>query len=388
MTYEIYEGFFPELKKKLNRIKKKCEKTGNDFSFEVIGEEIKDFIDNKGNKSYYKFFIVNVSGVAIINGWQAVAVLDCTFNGNIVHKLDNVEIPNCYYNSPNVCDHCKSERNRKNLFVIYNKETNEWKQVGKNCLEIYTGGLDAEYVTAYYDGITQFEKYNNIDYEDVIKWNHHYYNVKTIIAYAFVIINKMGTYYNSSCDIPTKLLVKEMLINNIDKAIYNINKYLKNAGFNCEFSDSDFCLDEDDSIVTEIINYYNSLKDNNDFVHNVQVMLKDGYVDIKNAGYLCYLPKGYSDYKEKLKQNQMSHWFGEVGKRYKNLKINYWDVIASWSNEYGMTFIYKIVLVSGDILIWKTNKDISECDTISFTVKEHKEYNGVKQTEITRGVVK
>ena len=42
MVYAIYEDFFPEVEKKLNRVAKKCIKHGNDFTFEVKGEEIRE----------------------------------------------------------------------------------------------------------------------------------------------------------------------------------------------------------------------------------------------------------------------------------------------------------------------------------------------------------
>lgn len=45
MVYEIFEGNFERLEKKLNRIGNKCKKYGCDFCFSVIGETFREVID-------------------------------------------------------------------------------------------------------------------------------------------------------------------------------------------------------------------------------------------------------------------------------------------------------------------------------------------------------
>lgn len=384
MVYKIYEEFFPNVEKILNRIGKKCRKLGNDFSFQIVGTETKEFSDS-GITFYKKFFLIEVSGIAIINGWKPVAILDCFPNGNVIRKIDSdIEIPKHFYNSENKCDHCNSKRNnRKNLFVVYNKTTNEWKQVGKDCLKLYTGGLNAESVVSYLDGLTELEKYNGIE----ASGNKVYYDINTVIMYAYNIIKKIG-YYNSSCDISTKLLVSNVLFNKRDKAIKYVNKELKDGKFNVDLNKDDIYADNAD-VVHDIIEYYKSLDDNNEFIHNVKVLLNEGYTDSKGIGYLCYLPQGYITHKEK-ENEKFSEYFGEVGKRYKDIKISFVDVIASWNNQFGRTTVYKFIVEDGNVLVWKTTTQIEEGNysTISFTVKQHKEYKGVKQTEINRVRIK
>jgi hypothetical protein len=139
------------------------------------------------------------------------------------------------------------------------------------------------------------------------------------------------------------------------------------------------------------------LEDNSEFVHNIKVMLDEEYVLAKNFGFLCYLPEGYARYIKKEEERRAEEakkvetkYFGEVGKRYKDKVISYITLITSWETQWGATYIYKIVLEDGSILTWKTSNglyllDKNEAfDKISFTVKEHKDYKGEKQTEVTR----
>ena len=53
-----------------------------------------------------------------------------------------------------------------------------------------------------------------------------------------------------------------------------------------------------------------------------------------------------------------------------------------------MTFLYRIVDKIGNILIWRTSNwldlDKFEFTKVTFTVKNHDEFRGVLQTEVTR----
>ena len=76
MLYAIYEGFFADVEKKLNRIAKKCAKYGNEFTFDIVGKEIREIKDEDDFTVNYKFILVEVEGTAKIDDWECVAVLD------------------------------------------------------------------------------------------------------------------------------------------------------------------------------------------------------------------------------------------------------------------------------------------------------------------------
>lgn len=392
MTYAIYEEFFTDVEKKLNRVARKCIRNGNPFTFKVVGEEIREIEVNPQTKKteYFKFILVEVEGTAKIDNWECIAILEVHEVGNIIRRINTeIEVPSRFMHTENFCEHCNSKRQRNNLYVIHNTETDEWKQVGGTCLIQYTNGLNMEYITAYIDGITELEENNGI-----IGGNYKpYFNVENVIGRAYEVIKKTG-YFNAESNLPTKWLVRELLYgNDLDKSIEWVNKQLRN--YNISFSRKDFYKEDTDKIVEKIIEYYNSLDDNSEFNHNIKVMLNEGYIDGKNIGYLCYLPQGYAKYiqkeKERAKRTELSaksEYFGEVGKRYKDKVISSINLVTLFESQFGITYIYKILLDDYTVLTWKTTKSIDidskEAENITFTVKEHKEYKGEKQTEVTR----
>lgn len=138
------------LKKKLNRIGNKCKKYGCDFCFSVIGETFREVIDESTKEKHIaRFITVEVSGTAKVNDWEFVAELEHTENGNIIRGTGIYEIPERYYTGKPVCEHCKSNRFRKNTYIVRNSTTGEFKQVGKSCLMDFTNGLSAEAVASY-----------------------------------------------------------------------------------------------------------------------------------------------------------------------------------------------------------------------------------------------
>jgi predicted histidine transporter YuiF (NhaC family) len=80
-----------------------------------------------------------------------------------------------------------------------------------------------------------------------------------------------------------------------------------------------------------------------------------------------------------------SRHIGTVGDRI-TINVNSVKCVTSWETEYGVTRIYKIVDEAGNVYTWKTGNFIAEEDvkTIKGTVKEHNEFRGIKQTELTR----
>lgn len=253
MLYAIYEDFFPDVEKKLNRVAKKCVKHGNEFTFEVKGEEIREkFNDELKMMEYFKFILVEVDGTAKIDNWECIAVLEVHNSGNIIRRINTeIDVPERFKHTENICEHCNSKRQRNNLYIIHNVLTDEWKQVGGSCLRLYTGGLNMEYIVAFMDGIMELEENDGIFGAS----GKTYYSVNDVLSYAVEIINKTG-YFNAQSNLPTKFLVSCCLGNPIFKAIEVINDDLRNAKFDVRFDYLDFHKENTMDVVENIIDYY------------------------------------------------------------------------------------------------------------------------------------
>lgn len=85
MVYEIFEGNFERLEKKLNRIGNKCKKYGCDFCFSVIGETFREVIDESTKEKHIARFISeNISSItgtvknhSVYNGVKQTELTRC-----------------------------------------------------------------------------------------------------------------------------------------------------------------------------------------------------------------------------------------------------------------------------------------------------------------------
>lgn len=387
MTYNIPEFKIEELEKKLNHIAKKCKKYGNEFFYKK-GDSFFKTIKVDKEKFTFLFYPIEVEGKAIINNWEFIATLEHHFSGNIIKRYNTeIEIPERFKFTQDICEHCFSNRTRTNLYIIHNTITDEYKQVGKSCLKSYTNGLSAEYVASYMQIIDLLSNDDISEYNNTYS-SRKYYSANDILSYALAITNKYGYTKTSNDDFQnvtnsTKNIVSNILTNGIENTEIYFNIKLPN--------EKEIFTNDTAKSVNDIIDYYMNCQSESEFLHNVKVILSEKYCNIKNIGLLCYLPFGYKKAIEKAEHekviaetNSNYVYFGEIGKRYKDIEVKL-NVLTSYDAQYGTTYIYKMEDAENHIYTWKTS-NFYESDTYIavMSIKEHKEYRGQKQTEVTR----
>ena len=188
--FAILEANLERLEKKLITIQNKCKKYGCSFTYNKVGEEFRTLEDEKGVEYTAKFILVEAEGKAIINDWMFVASVEHTEKGNIINSTGcGVEIPERYYTSNPVCEHCNSNRARKDTYLVMNQVTGEFKQVGKSCLKDFTQGMDAAMISKYYSFFDELIKGEEPDGCGHIE---AYYKTKEMLAYAYECIKHFG----------------------------------------------------------------------------------------------------------------------------------------------------------------------------------------------------
>lgn len=383
--YSIYEGHMDELMKKVARIERKCAKYGCDFHFAQVGEEYRDIKDTAGKVVHtLRFVTVEAEGKAVINGWEFVASVDHTESGNIIRKgLQDIDVPERYYTADPVCDHCHSDRRRVHTFIIRNTETGEFKQVGRACLKDYTNGMDAD-AAAFMASIRDiFAEYTERDCDFIGGGYHVYYDVEDFLQHAAEIIAHFGyaktrDEYGDINPDSTKTRTLDFMAHP-HKDTYD--------GFKAD-------TDANIALVRDAVAWLDTQDANSEFMHNLKVIVTNGYCDYKTCGIVAALIPTYQKAVEVETKKAVeraagakSEHVGNVGDRI-TVAIKSAACVTSYETMYGTTYIYKFVDDNGNVLVWKSSKclDIvgAEYKTITGTVKAHGDYNGTKQTELTR----
>lgn len=382
-TYRILDANMERLTAKLNRIRNKCIKYGCDFAFNIVGEEF-ETVEVDGVDKTYKYILVECEGTAQVNGWEFIAEIDYTQGGNVIKNTTDLAIPSRYFNADCECEHCHRTRTRTNTYLIHNTETGDWKQVGRNCLCDFTGGLSAEAAAEY---IALFDEL--IEGEQPYSGSRPaaYVNLDTVLAISHEVVERYG-YRNSDSEHPTKAMVRE-IYDYRNNDIYLSNKYAR------EFLDSVNLEAEDLKAYIEACReYFKNNTESSDYMHNLKTIAASDYFDLKFLGYVVSMIPTYNRAIEKAekaaqraKEGEASNYVGAVGERTKLTFNTHGEIVTSFDTAYGTTFVNKITDQNGNIFIWMSSTAFDTdriITSITATIKEHSEYRGTKQTQLTR----
>jgi cation transport regulator ChaC len=395
--YSIYEANMERLENKLTRISNKCKQYGLDFTYRQVGEEFKEVTDPETGEKYTgRFIIVEAEGTAIINGWKFAASVEHTEKGNIINRIGDIEIPERYYTTKAICEHCQSNRFRKNTYIVMNEETGEFKQVGKSCLQDFTNGMSAEGVAYYislFNELIQGEGpvggcrgENYLKTEVVLR-----FVAETIKHFGYVRSNEYGQRSTAS------RAWDYYKVNHGGFGLWKqYHKELKAemaaVGFNEKSADTV-------QLVADALAWLEGQDERNNYMHNLKTACSLEYVTGKNFGIIASLFPTFNrelvyqaEKAERERQRAAekaaeanSKHIGKVGDRI-SFKVHSIACITSWETQWGITRVYKIVDDNGNVYTWKTSAFLDEepIKTITGTVKEHKEFRGIAQTELTR----
>lgn len=400
-TFYIHEANMERLEKKMAALSKKCKASNCSFVYNVVGEEYHTTENSDGSEYTAKFYIVEVEGTAKYEGWRFIATIDHHDEGNIIRAYDTeLPIPDKYKTCGPTCEHCNKIRSRKDTYLVYNEETKEFKQVGKSCLKEFTNGLSAENIALFVSFYTQMESnqtYTGFSY-------NAYIDVEAVLRYAFETYKHWG-YQKSrrsfdEDDLPgdyrsTKERVADYFF--IKRRPYKLQEQLKEEMEEVNFnSDSEYAVNTTKAAL-EWIRNIDEKERSNEYIRNLYILCKEEYIEDRSLGILVSLPIAYerhlgkvAEYEKKeakkAEEKKASEFVGEVGQRI-TVNTNDFACISSWESMYGTTYLYKFTDENDNIFVWYGSKGI-DCEdgsaSVIGTVKDHSEYEGVKQTILTR----
>lgn len=391
MKYAIYEGNIDRLEKKLKRIFNKCKAYGCDFRYEQTGEEFKELKDENGNKYTARFILVEADGTAIVNDWEFIAELEHTENGNIITGVSGVEVPKKYYTTTPICEHCNSKRFRKNTYIIRNKTTGEFKQVGKSCLKDFTHGMSAEAITQY---ISLFDTLIEGETPEPGCHCKRYINTKEYLSYVAETIRHFGYAKSTNEGIGTATMALDFYYASHGEAI--TKEYLQDLLDKMQSVNFDIHNDLSVKLVSDALTWVLGQEGNSNYIHNLKTACGLEYIRGNFGLYASLFPAYDRDLERKTKikesenEEKSSEYIGGIGDRV-TINVKSIKCVTSWETDYGVTYVYKITDTNGNVYTWKTGKYIDDTDnemTIIGTVKAHTEFRCVKQTELTRCRIK
>ena len=265
MRYLIPVENTERLAKKVARIQKKCEKYGNEFVFDIVDDNIIKEVEEDGRKFFVKFYEVEVEGVAKVDGWEFVGTINHFDSENVIFTVsDKFSVPERYRKCKPNCEHCNRIRSRKDTYIVYNTDTDEYKQVGKSCLMEYTNGLDAKLVSNFEQ---YFHEVEELSFGSYGGYTEPLYDVHKVLLHAVRFVNKYG-------------YVKELSLEDVRNGVETTRDLVRNIICSNKGDESVFS-DEEHQFVNNLIEYYKNQDGNNNYVSNLNTIIRNEFTTFK-----------------------------------------------------------------------------------------------------------
>jgi hypothetical protein len=374
-----FQAKFEKLQNKVLKLRKKGIDCA-DVSFQEVRIELGK--DEMGGPDHI-FHVVTISGpTPQINGWTFVATLQHTDEGTIVGKIPTVEIPegflNKYRDAAPVCQHCNMNRKRNDTYVL--RSDNAEIQVGSSCLGDFVHCSSPDSVAALAEILVQFSSCAE-ESECGGGCGTQGVSLEQYLPYVCCSIRKDGWLSRTVArDRNMPCATADLSWNcGIMASPENKNR------FQPEPQD----YDEAQKVLAHATEKLENTADLSDYEHNLHVVIKHGVVEFRTAGIaaslVVYVQKDIQRKLEFAKAADSKYIGAPKDKMtFENLIVLR---VVDIDTQFGTSHLHIFQDTNGNRLTWKASNDrITQGNkvTLKGTIKEHKEYQGIKQTVLTR----
>lgn len=340
-----------------------------------LNSEVPTFTSKLIHKEDVSYYEVVTEGIAPkYDGWTFVARIDLM--ENIITGVE--EFPIHYHENNGKCEHCNANHRRVKTYII--RKENEYMEVGGACLKNYTGGRSPDQLARYFALIDSFADFGNSE-ESYGSGRREVSNIKKFIKICKKLKNRLGFVRSREDAFSTSYIAFGWLTGTLGREMaQDIAEVLK-------------ATEVDDDYAEKALAYTESLPSTSSFIINLKQICNNGFITERSAATLAAIVQVYdnhvdSEIRRKLEaeQNLSSEHQGKLKDR---LTIDVTVTLSRVSEGmYGPTTWLVLRDSNGNVYTWSASKfiEVETGDKMKLigTVKDHKLYNDIKQTVLTR----
>lgn len=395
MTYSIPEENLLQLKELMAKLNKRAAKLSvTPVSVKFVGTEIKIRKLKNGQKFEALYHLVEIEGTTPkLAGWAFVATLNhIDHEGEkltVIKSVPGIEIPTSFRDSGAICDHCKYKRARIDTFVLQHDD-GSFKQVGRNCLVDFLGGIDPQQAAASMEMLIQLAGFmeGNEEYGGDFSARDRSFPLREYLNYVAAAIRAYGWL--------SRTKARETMTGVASADIAMSVWFAEDARAIARYQkDGAYPEPRDLEMVEQAMKWADeTLRGSNvdpstlnDYQYNLRVATSSDRIDHRLTGISASLVYAYTRAMADKASNaglEKSQFVGEVGKRdvFKVRVIRNTPYVNDWSSG----TVVKALTADGNIIMWfdTTVRPMDQDVFVKGTIKKHNEYKGIKETCINR----
>lgn len=386
-----------DLRREVEKLNKTAAKIGVEpIVLEVLGREtVERRMPTPDGLGWYPVRIEMVecrltgASPVLPGGWRYVGAIEHLEAGNLLHGSDDDGTMSAYREAKSECVHCGFRRNRNKTLIVRSEE-GELAQVGSSCLKDFLGYHgDPERVVRWVDAVLALGEddedrpYGSGRSERGIETD----SFLTVVA---AVVRTHGwTAKSSPRGVPTAELVGYVI---------GTSRVPNGRDFDGlrEMVEAVKIEDRDSEEGRAVADWARTIpSDAGDYLGNVRVALGGSYILSRHFGIAASAVSARRREEERETKKAVergeraaSEWVGEVGTRIElEVEVRF---LTSYETDFGTTYVVKMVDLAGNSITAKTSGrfgyEAAKDDRywIKGTVKEHSEWNGSKETILSR----
>jgi len=332
-----------------------------------------------------------------INGYELCGTLDHhTIPGSVIVKsVPGQVVPKQYYNIDPVCDHCGKIRSRKETFVLRKTCTGEHTVIGRQCVRDFVGYGDvtslASYLTKVFELVSSLSDTEDDNWFGGFNFTAYCFDKRDVLLVTAAAVELRGWVARSAYGgHPTADLVYRYFVTPKFFGKYAEEMRREHEQF---VKDVDNILSNHEQFVDNAIDWIsNQDRESSSYIHNLCTINDQQHVPVQMFGFWCSLVSAYNKHLDreqlqKEKEVRSNEWIGNIKDRISlNVVVEKRRTMDGF-RDYTHQYLFRDV--DGNSILWYDSQckaGLNEGDTASIvgTVKKHDEYNGRKQTVLTR----
>lgn len=333
-----------------------------------------------------------------VEGYEFVATVDLRGSKPVVNRVpfdfDDVDL-SAFYETDSHCDHCNSRRHRNDVLVLREAATGELIQIGRNCAADFFRSKEAQQMLAIYESVGGLGGNDEDFFSDRFPRQEVRVNLRALFTTAAAVVRTWGYVSVSTARADDDAVSTRSRVHD------NLFPWI---GMDPSRVVRPEAADEAraDLILAWIEEAWVNAEATSDFERKVQAVIEhyEGRPDVKyvrarNLNMLIWMIDGYDAAMEKRERKvreqtvkAASVWVGEIGERVAmslTLKLR-----RSFGSQWGTRNMCKFMDPEGNSVVWWANNgadegiELEQTVVAKATVKDHGEYQGEKQTVVSR----
>ena len=367
----VHEGQVSEFEARIASASKIVRKLGLSEVLATRKETVLVKIGEEPDVHFVRKYVYEVWMPALqFSGWTFAAALEQTEEGNIVRSV--MPVPERFRGDYCECEHCGIKRYRKNVFVVHNEEAGQFLGVGSSCIRDFLGHDIS--VSGLSEMFSLEENLYEYEESSATGSSEKLYSIDSVLKFAHVIVNKYG-YRKSGEEICTKSMIADMFNKTTNS---DVNRWKSEIWTAANEIGEEFIPDFKEFVA--------GMNSQTDYGYNIQTLLKNTAVSGKSFGYLGSAVAVFLRTTAEKQEKKESVHISAVGNKV-SVKVTLINKKV-FDGQWGAKTFLVMEDESGNNILWKATgwftTEIGDKFTVTGKVKSLNEYNGIKQTELTR----